>query len=125
MKREFGVGRDGLDATLVVKHEGVVDEIRLGGIDGYKEFAKAQSWMSAILCSQFYDLRKMRAFEEGKELYELFDSEEELLATFAKYISSFVAGFAENACESGRSNWSLFERKRKAKDAKRGKRHSA
>lgn len=103
--KEFIVGEEGLNATLVINGE----EIKVGNLADEKEFHKAQAYIFTLICDHFFELMKMYADKKGIAIYEVFESREKMDDAFQRYIAEFMKQLIDNAVIQAEANWELFK----------------
>lgn len=113
--KEMRVGEDGLDTKFELNGE----EIKLTKLDNPKELSKAHTYLTAIICEEFFELTKMYANEKGIELNEVFESQEHLDNAMQNYIADFLQLLIKNAIIHTKANYELFKRQREETKNKR------
>ena len=103
--KELRIGRDGLDARLIIDGE----EIKVGKLADTKELKKAQNYLCSVICEQFFELIRMYADEKGIEMHNVFNSQNDLDDAFESYIADVMDTLVKNAVLHSKVNWELFK----------------
>lgn len=87
-------------------------EIKLSGLKKTSEITTAHSYLSAIICAQFFDLARILAEKKGVKLWEFFEDKNHFENAFKNYISTFGTLLIKNAVLSSEKNWQLIKEKK-------------
>ena len=113
--KELQVGADGLDTKFELNGE----EIKLTKLANPKELDKAHTYLTAIICEEFFELTKMYAESKGIEINEVFKTQEHLDNSMQNYIADFLEQLIKTAVVHSKTNFELFKRQREENENKR------
>ena len=113
--KEMRIGEEGLDTKFELNGE----VVKLTKLESVKELSKAHSYLTAVICEEFFELTRMYAESKGIELNEVFESQEHLDNAMKSYIADFLELLIKNAIVHSKANFELFKRQREEGKNKR------